>query len=208
MIMPAPTFWPTPGRSTPQPLRSGVAAPPAYRPKSFAVAPALAPRAVQPKRPVSTAPPPVYRPHQPAVPPTVMAAMRLGQQARSLPFNRGAHFIQRAVAGGGAAPVVAPTCPECGGNMVPYVDPNGDTVNGHLATCSRYVRSFQTVIDRTLGLGLQRSHSYRALREISPAVMGYDNGLYRELVPATRVWWRAHQHDNNITGPGPVSNWR
>jgi hypothetical protein len=100
-------------------------------------------------------------------------------------------------------------CSYCGVDPVPYLDANGDELNGHAYGCIYYLRSFQTVADRQATRGdahgrMQRSHSFRESVVDPGGIM--PNGLFvPPMVVGTR---RVHLHDNNISGPAPVSHYR
>ena len=148
----------------------------------------------------------------PSVPPrsvtgaqSVQRSVAAGQ--RTFPSSAPGATIQRK--GGPSGVIQRAPCPICNVEPVPYTNQSGDWLNGHAANCPYYHRVFQTVGDRQATQGdalgrLQRSHSFRSPVS-TPA--GYTNtGLF--VAPAVVGYARVHQHDNNISGPGPVSHYR
>lgn len=168
------------------------AAPPVYAPKaiSASVQPNMA-RSLQPKtRPIAPLP---YHP-------------QLERQGLQLPLGAGTAYVQRKIAGAG---VIQCACSICGGDETWTADANGDQVNGHLSTCPRYHRIFQTAADRNVSgpLGMQRSHSFRELVVIDPGGPRFEGSLFVNR-PRVETLARVHQHDNNISGGGTVAHYR
>jgi hypothetical protein len=188
-------------------------APPPYRPQQGSHASG----AMRPP-----APPPVYSPKVvlARVQPNMAASLQpkthsvaplpyrpqSERQGLKVPLGAGIAYVQRKVAGTG---VVQCACSVCGGNEQWAADANGDQVNGHLFTCPRYHRIFQTQADINVSgpAGLQRSHSYRQLFVVDPGGPRYEGSLYVDR-PRVEAVARVHLHDNNISGGGPVAHFR
>jgi hypothetical protein len=134
---------------------------------------------------------------------SVQRSVAVGQ--RAFPSTTPGPAIQRK--GGPSAVIQRVPCPYCNVEPVPYYV-GADLLNGHGVNCPYYQRTFQTVADRQATQNdphgrLQRSHSFRAPVFTPPLI---NNGLF--VAPVFLGYQRAHQHDNNISGGGPVSHYR